>query len=101
MHDLLARQMIGQRSAGRLGLVVPGLDDLGHRRHPQVLAHVTRDANPNRRPGSPSDIAEACIYLAMPSSRFVTGEVLTVDGGQQLWGDVWAVRKPEHFHFDD
>lgn len=87
----------------RVNCVAPGLIATSGFEHydPQVLAHVTRDANPNRRPGSASDIAEACIYLAMPSSRFVTGEVLTVDGGQQLWGDVWAVRKPEHFHFDN
>ena len=35
--------------------------------------------------GQPEDIAEAALYLASPASRFVTGSVLTVDGG-------WTVR---------
>jgi NAD(P)-dependent dehydrogenase (short-subunit alcohol dehydrogenase family) len=32
-------------------------------------------------PGSPDDCAEAALYLCEPASRFVTGTVLTVDGG--------------------
>jgi NAD(P)-dependent dehydrogenase (short-subunit alcohol dehydrogenase family) len=32
-------------------------------------------------PGSPEDCAEAALYLCEPSSRFVTGTVLPVDGG--------------------
>ncbi len=35
--------------------------------------------------GQPQDVAEAALYLASDSARFVTGAVLTVDGG-------WAVR---------
>ncbi|MAT43347.1 MAG: short-chain dehydrogenase [Anaerolineaceae bacterium] len=35
--------------------------------------------------GQAEDIAEAALYLASPASRFVTGSVLTVDGG-------WTVR---------
>ncbi len=31
--------------------------------------------------GSPEDIANAALYLASDQSRFVTGAVLTVDGG--------------------
>ncbi len=35
--------------------------------------------------GQPQDIAEAALYLASPAAKFVTGSVLTVDGG-------WTVR---------
>jgi NAD(P)-dependent dehydrogenase (short-subunit alcohol dehydrogenase family) len=37
---------------------------------------------PLRRLGAPEDIARAAVYLI--ESDFVTGEVLTVDGGQRL-----------------
>ena len=41
--------------------------------------------------------SEACAYLAAPSAKFITGEVLTVDGGQQLWGDPWPTGRPDYF----
>jgi len=86
----------------RINCVAPGLIETSGFEHydPEVLARVQRDANPLRHPGTAADIAEACVYLAMPSNRFLTGEVLTVDGGQQLWGDVWAIPKPPHFRFE-
>ncbi|MCI6837196.1 MAG: SDR family oxidoreductase [Clostridiales bacterium] len=31
--------------------------------------------------GTPEDIGWAAVYLCAPASRFVTGTVLTVDGG--------------------
>ena len=40
-------------------------------------------------PGTPEDCAEAALYLCEPASRFVTGAVLTVDGGwcvSEGWG---------------
>ena len=35
--------------------------------------------------GQPQDIAQAALYLASEASSFVTGSILTVDGG-------WTVR---------
>ncbi len=58
------------------------------------------DANPLRRAGDVWDVAEACAYLAAPSAKFITGEVLALDGGQQLWGDFWAAGKPDYFRVD-
>ena len=40
-------------------------------------------------PGTPDDCAEAALYLCEPASRFVTGAVLTVDGG-------WCVSEGWH-----
>jgi citronellol/citronellal dehydrogenase len=63
---------------------------------PEARAAYPR-SNPMMRAGSPWDIAEACVYLAGPSGKFVTGETLTVDGGGQLWGETWTTGKPGYF----
>lgn len=34
--------------------------------------------------GQPGDIAEAALFLASPSARYITGQVLTVDGGMVM-----------------
>ncbi|MBI3994320.1 MAG: SDR family oxidoreductase [Candidatus Lambdaproteobacteria bacterium] len=57
--------------------------------------------NPMLRAGDLMDTAEACVYLAAPSGKFITGEVLHIDGGQNLWGDPWPAGKPDYFKFKD
>jgi 3-oxoacyl-[acyl-carrier protein] reductase len=42
----------------------------------QMLAHV-----PLGRPGEPCEIAYAALFLAAPESSYITGHILTVDGG--------------------
>jgi citronellol/citronellal dehydrogenase len=54
-------------------------------------------SNPMMRAGDAWDIAEACMYLGGPSAAYVTGELLTVDGGGQLWGETWTIGKPDYF----
>ena len=63
---------------------------------PEARAAYPR-SNPMMRAGSPWDIAEATVFLAAPSGKFVTGETLTVDGGGQLWGETWTTGKPKYF----
>ena len=63
---------------------------------PEARAAYPR-SNPMMRAGSPWDIAEASVFLAAPSGKFVTGETLTVDGGGQLWGETWTAGKPDYF----
>ena len=66
---------------------------------PQARAAYPR-SNPMMRVGSAWDIAEASVFLAGPSAKFVTGETLTVDGGGQLWGETWTTGKPDYFGGD-
>lgn len=40
-----------------------------------------RAASPLGRIGRPEDVADACLFLASPAARFVTGTTLVVDGG--------------------
>jgi len=61
------------------------------------LRTYQHEANPMRHPGDVQDIAESCVYLSASSGKFITGEVITVDGGQQLWGDPWPAGRPEYF----
>jgi len=63
---------------------------------PEARAEMNR-SNPLFTLGDVQDVAEACAYLAGPSGRFVTGEILVVDGGQQLWGELWLAGRPPGF----
>jgi citronellol/citronellal dehydrogenase len=54
-------------------------------------------SNPMMRVGSAWDVAEACVYLGGPAGGFVTGDLLTVAGGGQLWGETWTTGRPEYF----
>ena len=56
--------------------------------------------NPMKRPGDVQDIAEAVVYLAAPSGKFITGELLNVEGGMLLWGEFWPAGKPDYFKVD-
>src|SRR3982074_608247 len=82
----------------RVNCVAPGvIETEGWKVYtPQARATYPR-SNPMMRAGSPWDIAEASVYLAGPSGKFVTGETLTVDGGGQLWGETWTTGKPGYF----
>jgi citronellol/citronellal dehydrogenase len=82
----------------RINCIAPGsIETEGWKVYaPEVRATYSR-TNPMMRSGTAWDIAEACMYLGGPSGKFVTGEVLTVDGGGNLWGETWTTGKPDYF----
>lgn len=63
---------------------------------PSVIAQIPQ-SNPMKRAGTAWDVAESVVYLGGPAGRYVTGEVLHVAGGSQLWGEAWTIPRPEHF----
>jgi 3-oxoacyl-[acyl-carrier protein] reductase len=56
-----------------------GLDGLGAAAIEKMEACI-----PQRRLGTPADIASAAVYFASEEAGFVTGQTLVVDGGQTL-----------------
>ncbi|HEY3624158.1 MAG TPA: SDR family oxidoreductase [Roseiarcus sp.] len=56
-------------------------------------ARSIRDNYPVGRWGTPEDVANATLYLASDEASFVTGAVLTVDGGLTIQTPEAAVRK--------
>ena len=82
----------------RVNCVAPGCCEThAFDRYPPEGTATYWQANPMLRPGDAMDIAEACVWLSQSSGKFVTGEVVTVDGGQQLWGDPWPTGRPAYF----
>jgi NAD(P)-dependent dehydrogenase (short-subunit alcohol dehydrogenase family) len=73
----------------RANVICPGLIATPMSKRAQESDHI-RARLPQLQPltgdfGSPQDVAQAALYLASDASSFVTGAVLTVDGG-------WTVR---------
>jgi 3-oxoacyl-[acyl-carrier protein] reductase len=73
------------RSAVRVNAVAPGFiatDIL--RDMPTKVVDLMKERTPLARLGEPADVAEACVWLASERASFVTGAVLSVDGGLVL-----------------
>jgi 3-oxoacyl-[acyl-carrier protein] reductase len=51
---------------------------------PEKVLEMMKDKSPLKTLGYPDDIAAAYVYLASDEARFVTGTVLSVDGGLVL-----------------
>jgi NAD(P)-dependent dehydrogenase (short-subunit alcohol dehydrogenase family) len=54
----------------------------GHER----MVEAARARNPHRRLTTPEDVAQALIALARPETRWITGNVIGVDGGEEISG---------------
>lgn len=82
----------------RVNCVAPGLIATeGLRVYPPEAQKEFPIANPMKRTGTPMEIAESCIYVSAPSGSFITGEVVTVDGGGKLWGELWTAGRPQWY----
>jgi NAD(P)-dependent dehydrogenase (short-subunit alcohol dehydrogenase family) len=74
----------------RVNAVAPGpVESPGAARQlwstPEAVERITNMV-PMRRWGTPAEIADAVAFLSAPQSGYITGEVLTVDGGARLGG---------------
>ena len=88
----IAINMFGKAGSGKTSAVRAALSIWGSDR--MMLADTTLIAARQRAAvlkniplgtlGQPDDIAEAALYLAGPGGRYVTGQVLTVDGGMVM-----------------
>ncbi len=85
----------------RVNCIAPGLTaSEGLDVYPPEARRAFHRANPMRRPGNLREIAESTVFLVSPASSFMTGEVMTVDGGGRLWGDLWTIDRPDYFSDD-
>lgn len=66
----------------RVNAVAPGFIETEMvRQMPEKILQTMRDHTPLGRLGSPLDIANTYLWLASPAASFITGAVISVDGG--------------------
>lgn len=69
----------------RVNAVAPGVIATdAHRHTPPLLVQQAIEALPIGRAGTPEEVAEVILFLASPASRYLTGEVIQVNGGQLM-----------------
>lgn len=81
----------------RLNCIAPGfVASSGIRRYPQGLGLIEQMKSlvPMKRLASCEEIAWATAWLSSPAGAYVTGQILTIDGGKELWGDYWPIPDP-------
>lgn len=66
------------------GIVRAGLAGRQLKDEPQYAARVAR-VIPLGEPGTPTEIAQAVVYLASHAAEYMTGSILTLDGGCSLF----------------
>ena len=85
----------------RINCIAPGtIETEGFAVYPPEALARFHEANPMKRLGDGWDVAEASIYLGSEASGFITGEMLTIDGGMAQWGVVWPAGMPDYFKVD-
>ncbi len=82
----------------RVNCVAPGIVETeGFAVYPDEALERFHLANPMKKRGDAWDVAESVMYLSSPSGKFITGEVINVDGGQNQWGVNWPAGIPAYF----
>lgn len=89
--NMLTKQMARELSSYgiRVNAIAPGIVQAGLagrqlREEPQYAARVAK-VIPLGEPGTPDEIAEAVVFLASPQTAYMTGTILTLDGGCSLF----------------
>ncbi len=83
----------------RVNCIAPGtIETEGFAVYPPHALERFHEANPMKRLGDAWDVAEAAAYLGSDAAGFITGEVLTIDGGMAQWGVVWPGGMPDYFN---
>lgn len=82
----------------RVNCIAPGaIETPGWRVYAPEQIKAYPRSNPMMRTATTWEVAEACAYLCGPAAAYVTGEVLHVAGGAQLWGETWTIPRPAFF----
>lgn len=82
----------------RVNCIAPGLVRTdGWKVYSDEVRASYMGCNPQLTVGDPGEIAEACIYAGSAASAYMTGNVITIDGGTRHWGEIWTSGKPSHF----
>lgn len=82
----------------RVNCVSPGsINTEGLNVYERPAAETFRYSNPMHELGDPVDVAQAVVYLATPAAKFINGEVMVIDGGNNQMGEVWPGGMPEYF----
>ncbi len=72
---------LGSRSI-RSNVIAPGfIETEMTEKLDEAVVQGWRNAIPLKRGGSPEDIANACVFLGSDMSSYITGQVISVDGG--------------------
>ena len=80
----------------RVNTVAPGnnIRSSGTAQYGDDVLEISRKATPLKRLGTPEEVARVIVFLASDTNDFITGSVVSVDGGQALWGDIWPIENP-------
>lgn len=82
----------------RINTLAPGtIDSGGLRVYPEKAREIFHLANPQKVLGDPWDVAQMAGILASDASHFMTGSVVTMDGGGAMWGDLFTAGRPDYF----
>ena len=85
----------------RVNCLAPGMiATSGLNNYPSEMLERLGKGNPMRAMGDVWDIAEGVVFLTAPTAKFVTGELLHINGGSHLWGQSWPLGIPDHFKVD-
>jgi NAD(P)-dependent dehydrogenase (short-subunit alcohol dehydrogenase family) len=92
--ESLVRQLaVDAAPAIRVNMIAPGAIDTKLYRssavafpNPDTILDEVPETIPMKRTGTPLDIAKAALFLASDESEWITGTVLTVDGGASAAG---------------